>query len=156
MAAIHAIANITGIVSGIVSFSQANTGCGSQVSVGGVLQGLTPGLHGFHVHESPITNGNCTTAGSHFNPFDMNHGAPTAEIRHVGDLGNIKADSNGFAILNIEDSIIQLSGEQSILGLSVVIHADPDDLGLGGHSDSLTTGHAGDRVACADIVIPGA
>jgi Cu-Zn family superoxide dismutase len=37
------------------------------------------------------------------------------------------------------------------VGRSVVIHEDPDDLGMGGHADSLTTGHAGKRITCAVI-----
>ncbi|KAL2864048.1 superoxide dismutase [Aspergillus lucknowensis] len=152
MSGILAVANMTGSVSGLVVFSQATPD--ALVNVGGILGGLTAGLHGFHVHESPISNGDCATAGSHFNPFHMNHGGPAAEVRHVGDLGNIEANQEGYSFLNLQDSLIQLSGEQSILGLSVVIHADEDDLGLGGYPDSLTTGHSGDRIACGDIVIP--
>ena len=32
-----------------------------------------------------------------------------------------------------------------------MVHADPDDLGKGGHELSLTTGNAGARVACGEI-----
>jgi Copper/zinc superoxide dismutase (SODC) len=38
-----------------------------------------------------------------------------------------------------------------LLGRTLIVHADPDDLGLGGHEDSLTTGHSGKRIACAII-----
>jgi Cu/Zn superoxide dismutase len=38
-----------------------------------------------------------------------------------------------------------------LLGRTVIVHADPDDLGLGGQPDSLVTGHAGKRIACALI-----
>ena len=37
-----------------------------------------------------LTNG-CVTAGAHYNPYGLTHGGPSDEIRHVGDLGNIKA-----------------------------------------------------------------
>lgn len=34
---------------------------------------------------------------------------------------------------------------------TVIVHADEDDLGLGGHELSATTGNAGDRLACGVI-----
>lgn len=37
------------------------------------------------------------------------------------------------------------------MGRSVVVHADPDDLGRGGFNDSKTTGHAGARLSCGVI-----
>jgi len=40
---------------------------------------------------------------------------------------------------------------EELWGRSVIIHADKDDYGLGGEPDSLTTGHAGKRIACAII-----
>lgn len=70
----------------------------------------------------------------------------------MGDLGNIEADDNGVAKVNITDKLIALSGTNNIIGRAIVIHADPDDLGLGGFDDSKTTGHAGLRVACGIIV----
>ena len=49
------------------------------------------------------------------------------------------------------DAQLKLSGEHSIVGRSVVVHAGVDDLGRGGFDDSKTTGHAGGRVACGVI-----
>jgi Cu-Zn family superoxide dismutase len=83
----------------------------------------------------------------------MNHGGPNSYERHVGDLGNIKADSNGVAEFRIVDNMVQLNGPYNVIGRSVVIHEDIDDFGLGGHSDSLTTGHAGKRIGCGVIGI---
>jgi len=71
--------------------------------------------------------------------------------RHVGDLGNIEADESGKAAFNFNDPQLKLTGEHSIVGRSVVVHAGTDDLGRGGHDDSKTTGHAGGRVACGVI-----
>jgi Cu-Zn family superoxide dismutase len=48
---------------------------------------------------------------------------------------------------------ITLTFHCSILGRTVVIHADPDDLGRGGHELSKTTGNAGGRLACGVIGI---
>ena len=58
-------------------------------------------------------------------------------------MGNIDANSEGFAKVEIEDSQISLSGPNSIIGRSLVVHADPDDCGLGGIPLSLTTGNSG-------------
>ena len=81
----------------------------------------------------------------------MNHGAPDASVRHVGDLGNIIADAQGVVNVDITDLIIKLSGNESVLGRAFVIHATIDDLGLGGNSTSLANGNSGPRVACGVI-----
>ncbi|KAG8371798.1 hypothetical protein BUALT_Bualt12G0000700 [Buddleja alternifolia] len=88
------------------------------------------------------------TSGPHFNPLNKAHGCPIDEERHAGDLGNILAGSDGVAEISITDKQIPLSGQHSILGRAVVVHADPDDLGRGGHQLSKTTGNAGARVGC--------
>ena len=62
-----------------------------------------------------LSNG-CASAGSHFNPFNKNHGAPEDKERHVGDLGNIKSDSNGNAKFTLEDKLLSLNGPLSIVG----------------------------------------
>ena len=91
-------------------------------------------------------------ACAHFNPYGKDHGGPEMKNRHVGDLGNIYFDKKGEAKYSFQDDYIKLRGTKSnIIGRSVVIHADRDDLGLGGHKDSLTTGHAGARITCAVI-----
>jgi Cu-Zn family superoxide dismutase len=74
--------------------------------------------------------------------------------RHVGDLGNIYSDDNGIARYTFRDDVIKLSGKHSIIGRSVVIHEKPDDCGQGQGTDraeSLKTGNAGKRIACAVI-----
>jgi Cu-Zn family superoxide dismutase len=109
-------------------------------------------LHGFHVHESGDLTDQCTSMCAHFNPYKKNHGCPGMRERHVGDLGNLKTDKNGQAIYNTVDDVIKLRGTKSnIIGRGLIIHADPDDCGKGGQTDSLTTGHAGKRIACAVI-----
>ncbi|XP_046752013.1 superoxide dismutase [Cu-Zn] [Diprion similis] len=142
---------LNGEVKGTLFFEQA--GDSSPVKVTGEVTGLKPGLHGFHIHEFGDNTNGCTSAGPHFNPLGKEHGAPTAEIRHVGDLGNIEAGKDGVAKVNITDKLIQLQGPHNILGRTVVVHADPDDLGLGGHELSKTTGNAGGRLACGVIGI---
>lgn len=119
----------------------------------GEITGLGKGQHGFHVHEFGDNTNGCISAGAHFNPLNHEHGAPSDSNRHVGDLGNVVAGDNGVAKINISDKLISLEGEYSIIGRTVVVHADPDDLGKGGHELSKTTGNAGARLACGVIGI---
>ncbi len=68
-------------------------------------------------------------------------------------MGNIETDGSGAAKGSVEDAHLKLIGPQSIVGRTVVVHAGTDDLGKGGHQDSLTTGNAGGRAACGVIGI---
>ena len=115
------------------------------------FNGLAPGPHGFHVHEFADFSNGCVSAGPHYNPHGKTHGGPEDETRHVGDLGNIVADESGVARGEMVDGLIKLSGEFSVIGRSMMVHADVDDLGKGGHDLSPTTGNAGARIACGEI-----
>mmetsp|Transcript_131720 Transcript_131720/g.185834 ORF Transcript_131720/g.185834 Transcript_131720/m.185834 type:complete len:155 (+) Transcript_131720:20-484(+) len=133
---------------GVITFSQAAED--AVVTVSGDIKGLTAGQHGFHIHQHGDTSNGCVSTGGHFNPFGKQHGGPTDENRHAGDLGNVTATEEGCAVA-IEDKVITLFGPNSIVGRAVVVHAGTDDLGKGGFDDSLTTGHAGGRVCCGVI-----
>jgi Cu-Zn family superoxide dismutase len=131
-------------VKGTVVFTKSDTG----IVIRAEMEGLEPGKHGFHIHEL----GDCSdpegkSAGGHFNPYDKRHGAPGDNERHVGDLGNIYADSTGKASLNMIDTVISLNGSNSIIGRAVIVHQGEDDL------VSQPTGNAGARVACGIIGI---
>jgi len=135
-------------VNGVITFEQSS---GSGVRIFGTISGLTPGYHGFHVHQyGDLTNG-CTSAGGHFNPHNREHGSPEDFNRHVGDLGNIIANDKGEAEINIDDYYLTLRGSNSIIGRALVVHENVDDLGRGGHETSRTTGNAGGRLACGVI-----
>jgi len=128
------------------------------------IKGLSPGKHGFHIHEKADFSDGCMSAGPHYNPFGKTHGAPGDEERHVGDLGNIEPDASGVAKGTITDRLVKLEGDRTVIGRSFMVHADPDDLGLGDNSDPVTkppvngkcskvTGNAGARIACGEIVL---
>jgi len=76
---------------------------GSVTMVSGTVTGkgwkLTPGNHGFHIHEKsdPV----CTKTGGHYNPKSQTHGDVNTDVRHAGDMGNIFANDNGEANVNI-------------------------------------------------------
>jgi Cu-Zn family superoxide dismutase len=117
----------------------------------GKVTGLKPGSHGIHIHEAGDLTDGCTSACAHYNPFGKEHGGPNNSDRHVGDLGNIVADKNGVGVFDLVDSLVKLSGKYSVIGRSIIVHKDEDDLGKGGFPDSKTTGHAGERLVCGVI-----
>lgn len=129
-------------VRGTVAFTPAPGG----VRVVADITGLTPGAHGFHVHDK----GDCsapdaTSAGGHFNPGNAPHGAPDAEKHHAGDLGNITAGEDGKAHLDQVFPFLSLAGPESIVGRGFIVHGGKDDL------TTQPTGNAGARVACGVI-----
>ncbi|XP_024024681.1 superoxide dismutase [Cu-Zn] 2 [Morus notabilis] len=150
MSSLKAVVLITGenSIRGSLHFVRDPNG---PTHVKGRITGLSPGLHGFHIHALGDTTNGCNSTGPHFNPLKKDHGAPADKERHAGDLGNILAGPDGVAEVSIKDWQIPLSGPHSILGRAVVVHADPDDLGRGGHELSKSTGNAGARVGCGII-----
>uniref|UniRef100_A0A0H5R428 Superoxide dismutase [Cu-Zn] n=1 Tax=Spongospora subterranea TaxID=70186 RepID=A0A0H5R428_9EUKA len=138
-------------VNGLVTLQQ--TAEGAPTTITGSVRGLVPGQHGFHVHEFGDISQGCTSAGGHFNPHGKTHGAPTDVERHTGDLGNITANADGVADINITDNQIALMGANNVMGRAFVVHENVDDLGKGGHPLSKTTGNAGGRLACGIIGI---
>ncbi|XP_039163174.1 superoxide dismutase [Cu-Zn], chloroplastic [Eucalyptus grandis] len=138
----------TSSVEGVVTLSQEGDG---PTTVNVRVTGLTPGPHGFHLHEYGDTTNGCISTGAHFNPNKLTHGAPEDEVRHAGDLGNIVANADGVAEATIVDTQIPLSGPNAVVGRALVVHELEDDLGKGGHELSLTTGNAGGRLACGVV-----
>lgn len=127
---------------GVVHFTQS----GDKVKVEAMIEGLKPGPHGFHIHET----GDCSaadfaSAGGHFNPGHKAHGGHDATEKHAGDMGNITADNKGKAKLTVELSGVSLGGPESIVGKAVIIHEKADDL------KTAPTGNAGARWACGVI-----
>jgi Cu-Zn family superoxide dismutase len=117
-----------------------------KVEISGEIMGLTPGKHGFHVHEfGDCSSSDGMSAGTHFDTNKNPHGGPHDKKRHVGDLGNITADDNGKAIVKITDSVVALNGPHSIIGRSIIVHAKEDDL--------KDIASAGARIGCGVIGI---
>lgn len=139
-------------IKGNVKFKEID---GDLVSVKVNLEGFEPNTtHGFHVHESGDLTSGCDSMCAHFNPYNKSHGSPNDEDRHVGDLGNLKANSDGKVIIEFNDHLIKLRGEEAnIIGRGLIVHEDEDDYGKGLFSDSKTTGHSGKRIGCAIIGI---
>ena len=124
--------------------------CGTLTHATCHLSGLTPGLHGLHVHRCNDLSKGCASLCDHYNPTGAVHGGARGSNRHRGDFGNIHADALGRCTTRITAEVTLVE----ILNRSFVIHADADDLGTGGNDESLRTGNAGERVACG-IILPG-
>ena len=114
------------------------------VNVSGEVTGLKPGKHGFHIHMfGDLRAPDGTSAGGHYNPHGHPHGSPEAgdHDRHEGDLGNIEANAQGVAKVNVKAKGLEL---HHVLGRAIVVHADPDDF-------SQPVGNAGARIALGVI-----
>ncbi|WP_297104340.1 superoxide dismutase family protein [uncultured Devosia sp.] len=126
------------------------------VTLAGGLRDLSPGQHGFHFHQT----GECDassgfeSAGSHFNPTDMQHGLDNPEGPHLGDMPNVTAGEDGTVRVDLTtDRVTLTQGEEGSLfdedGTAIVIHEGADD------QMSDPSGNSGNRIACA-VVEPGA
>lgn len=113
------------------------------------LQGLTPGLHGFHLHQ----NNDCSpaqkegkmvpalAAGGHYDPLNTGkHGTPWGE-GHAGDLPPLYVNQQGNANQPVLAPRLR---DGDLPGRALIIHAGGDN-----HSDHpAPLGGGGARVAC--------
>ena len=129
-------------VNGIVTLTATDNG----VKVEAEITGLSDGKHGFHIHQY----GDCsapdgTSAGGHYNPANNDHSGPDAELRHMGDMGNLQGEgTETISTISYLDSHIELD---DVIGRGIIIHAGEDDL------TSQPTGAAGARIGCGVIGI---
>jgi Cu-Zn family superoxide dismutase len=120
------------------------------VKITGQINGLTPGEHGFHIHQNAVCQGpTFESAGGHFNPTQKMHGQMNPGGKHIGDLGNLKAGTDGVVEVDVVAEQATLSdGEGTLLkngGTSILVHAGADDL------KTDPAGNSGERVACGVI-----
>jgi Cu-Zn family superoxide dismutase len=147
----HAHATIidgTGSTIGWADLTEDATG---RLHVNVHVDGLTPGLHGIHLHAIGQCVGPAfTSAGGHHNPLGAQHGLDNPLGAHAGDLPNLSVNVNGNGHLNATSDGATLSlGPVSLFdadGSAIVIHANEDD------QVTNPTGNSGARVACGVIV----
>lgn len=153
-------------ISGYVIFTQTFH---DGVKVNIFIEGLSDGLHGIHIHEKGVSEIHnlesancCELLGGHFNieeNWSLTNPNGTRHGEHTGDMCFNINSQEGVASFTYFDKKISLDKEapNCVLNRSVVIHAEEDDLGKGLYADedknaqTLITGNAGDRVACAEI-----
>jgi Cu-Zn family superoxide dismutase len=130
-------------VSGKLVFIRLEKG----VRIRGKIKGLVPnGDHGFHIHEKgDCSSPDAMSAGGHFNPSHADHGGLETAQRHLGDLGNLRADKKGVAKVDLVRTDLSFDGNDSILGRSVMVHAKADDF------KTQPSGASGARTGCGVI-----
>ncbi len=119
------------------------------------VKGLTPGLHGIHIHSVAACSPTFAAAGPHYNPLGRRHGLDNADGAHAGDLPNLIVNADGVGHLNATTDRVTLSSGQTTLfdatvnavGSSFIIHANEDD-----QVTDATNGGSGGRIACGVIV----
>lgn len=133
-------------VSGQGSFIEKN----GQVTFRAKIKGLKPGVHAIHIHEkSDCSAADGSSAGGHWNPTFKKHGKWGVGEYHKGDIGNITTNEYGDAtVLFKTDEWCIGCGDptKDILGKSIIIHENPDDM------TTQPTGNAGGRMACSAII----
>ena len=134
-------------VTGTATFTQA----GGAVHIVVDVNNAPEGVHAVHLHEK----GDCsapdaTSAGGHFNPTHMAHGAPEAAQHHAGDFGNMTVGADGHGHLELDSTMLTVApGEMSVVGHAIVVHGKADDM------TTQPTGNAGGRIGCGVVALKG-
>jgi superoxide dismutase, Cu-Zn family len=138
------------LIKGTASFEDTAAG----LHVKAQLIGVPAGAHGFHIHEYGSCDQMAKAAGGHYNPFGATHGdvmKAGLHHAHAGDLGNVTAQADGSATLDLTiPGLTLVTGANTVAGRSVVLHEKVDDL------TTQPAGNAGARIACGSILLSGA
>ena len=133
-------------VTGTVVFTQN----GDYITLTIDVQGVTPGPHGVHIHET----GDCSSpdgksAGGHWNPTDVEHGKWGEGEFHLGDIGNIMVGADGTGSITLTTDLWEIGtgSDIDVVGKGMILHADADDF------VSQPSGAAGARIGCGVIVL---
>ncbi|MEZ5583203.1 MAG: superoxide dismutase [Cu-Zn] SodC [Candidatus Competibacteraceae bacterium] len=117
------------------------------------LQGLTPGLHGFHVHQNPDCGpgekdgkmGAGLAAGGHYDPENTGvHKGPYDSSGHLGDLPPLYVDPEGKASTSMLAPRLK---ESDLKGRSIMIHMHGDNFS----DEPKPLGGGGGRMACGVV-----
>lgn len=110
------------------------------------LKGLTPGIHGFHVHQHPSCEDHAAAAGGHLDPKKTDkHLGPFSDNGHLGDLPALYVTSDG--IVSTPVLAPRLKKLSDIKEHSLMIHEGGDN-----YSDEpAKLGGGGARMICGVI-----
>ena len=137
---------------GLATFTEQAGG----VTVHLLIEGLSPGEHGWHLHEFGVCDPGgaepFSSAGEHWNPTAQPHGGPDDAEHHAGDFGNLTASADGLAEIEITTTDFTLgAGPTSVYdedGTAIVVHEGVDDL------VTQPDGNSGPRYACGVVAEP--
>jgi Cu-Zn family superoxide dismutase len=141
--ALHASVALVDAGGAQVGWAELVEDASGTVHVNVKVDGLSPGLHGIHIHAVGACSPDFAAAGPHHNPLGVAHGS------HAGDLPNLVVNAEGRGHLNATtDEATLSSGPLSVFdadGSALVIHAAEDDL------VTDPSGNSGTRIACGVI-----
>lgn len=145
--AVAVLKNAEGNNTGFATFTEDDFG---MVRIQVLVNGLTPGFHGIHIHETAnCTEPLFTSAGGHYNPMGREHGFDNPKGPHAGDLPNLLVGEDGVGYMVVTTDLVTLSPGPITLfpanGTALVIHAGPDD------QMTNPAGNSGDRITCGVI-----
>jgi Cu-Zn family superoxide dismutase len=146
------IVNVSGETIGWARLVEDGSG---RIHVNVHVSGLTPGLHGIHIHGIGTCGPTFAAAGGHYNPLARQHGLLNEAGAHAGDLPNLIVNGAGVAHLDATTEGVTLTNGPTTLfdttagavGSSFIIHANEDD-----QVTDATNGNSGARIACGVIV----
>jgi Cu-Zn family superoxide dismutase len=116
------------------------------------IEGLTPGQHGFHIHQNPDCRAKDKggrmvpglAAGVHYDPANTGKHLGPYQEGHLGDLPILWVDSEGKANTPMLAPRVKVS---DLMGRSLMIHAGGDN-----YSDvPRKLGGGGARAACGVV-----
>jgi len=114
------------------------------------VAGVSPGLHGIHIHAVGSCSPTFGAAGGHYNPLGHKHGLDNPDGPHAGDLPNLVVNPAGNGHLDATTDRVTISAGATTLfdadGSALIIHLNPDD-----QVTDATNGGSGARIACAVI-----
>ena len=151
----HAAASKAGVTAKVLDATGRELGvltladAGAAISVDGTLRGLTPGVHGMHLHTIASCDGpGFAGAGAHWSPTPKQHGSANPAGPHHGDLMNLTVGADSSVVVKMSTPAGSLRGENPLLdadGAAIVIHATTDDY------KTDPSGNSGARIACGVV-----
>ncbi len=149
----HATASFVDATGATVGWARLVEDATGRVHVSIHVKGLSPGLHGVHIHAVGACAPSFAAAGGHYNPLAHQHGLENPDGPHAGDLPNLVVNEAGVGHLDATTDRVTISPGTATLfdatGSAFIIHANPDD-----QLTDATNGGSGGRIACG-VITPG-
>lgn len=147
----HASAALLDPAGNVVGEARFTEDAAGKLHVNVKVEGISPGLHGIHLHAVGSCSPTFAAAGGHHNPLARQHGLDNPSGAHSGDLPNLVVNGAGRGHLDAVSDRATLSPGPATLfdadGSSVIIHAAEDD------QMTDPTGNSGGRIACGVIML---